>query len=139
MESSRPQLLILADAPDALCTLFGISLVERLLRIMQRLGFRKAVIISDSEEVAAHLTAPSWARADVALSFHRKNAKTVSVSEISADFDRTLVISAGFYYDARLLKALAEQKNTTVWSIPLRHLIARDCGEMSPARWESRG
>ena len=114
MESSRPQLLILADAPDALYTLFGISLVERLLRIMQRLGFRKAVIISDSEEVAAHLTAPSSARADVALSFHRKNAKAVSVSEISADFDRTLVVSAGFYYDARLLKALAEQKATTV-------------------------
>ena len=114
MESSRPQLLILADAPDALCTLFGISLVERLLRIMQRLGFRKAVIISDSEEVAAHLTAPSWARADVALSFHRKNAKAVSVNEISADFDRTLVVSAGFYYDARLLKTLAEQKATTV-------------------------
>src|SRR6188472_722098 len=110
MESSRPQLLILADAPDALCPLFGISLVERLLRIVQRLGFRKAVIISDSEAVAAHLTAPSWARAGVALSFHRKNAEAVNVSEISADFDRALVVSAGFYYDARLLKALAEQK-----------------------------
>ena len=109
MESSRPQLLILADAPDALCTLFGISLVERLLRIMQRLGFRKAVIISDSEEVAAHLTAPSWARADVALSFHRKNAKAVSVSEISADSDRT----SGRFSRLLLRRSLVESAGGT--------------------------
>ena len=57
MESSRPQLLILADAPDALCILFGISLLERLLRVVQRLGFREAIILSNSpEEVAAHLS-----------------------------------------------------------------------------------
>ena len=92
MESSRPQLLILADAPDALCTLFGISLVERLLRIMQRLGFRKAVIISDSEEVAAHLTAPSWARADVALSFHRKTLRPLA----SAKFRQTSTVLWSF-------------------------------------------
>jgi phosphatidylglycerophosphate synthase len=114
MESSRPQLLILADAPSALCTLFGISLLERLLRIVQRLGFREAVIISDLNEVAAHLAAPSWARAGVGLSFRRKNAGAVSVKEIPAGADRTLVVSAGFYYDARLLKALAEQKATTL-------------------------
>jgi phosphatidylglycerophosphate synthase len=113
MESSRPQLLILADAPSALCTLFGISLLERLLRIVQRLGFREAVIISDSNDVAAHLAAPSWARADVRLSFRRKNAG-VSVKEMPAGADRTLVVSAGFYYDARLLKTLAEQKATTL-------------------------
>jgi hypothetical protein len=119
---------------------------------MQRLGFREAVIISDSDEVAADLTAPSWARADVALSFHRKNAKAVSVSEISADFDRTLVVSAGFYYDARLLKALAEQKATTVlvdsapppdctrlWRNESHALgVAALCGAYNAAAWLSR-
>jgi hypothetical protein len=114
MDLSRPQLLILADAPDALCTLFGISLLERLLRIVQRLGFREAVIISDSKEVEKHLAASSWARADVALSFRRKNAGIVRVSDIPTSLDRTLVVSAGFYYDARLLQALTEQKATTL-------------------------
>ena len=131
MDSSRPQLLILADAPDALCTLFGISLLERLLRTVQRLGFREAAIISDSKDVAAHLAAPSWARADVALSFHKKSADAVRVSEIPAGFDRTLVVSAGFYYDARLLQALMEQRTTTLLidSVP-----PRDCGRL----WRSQ-
>ena len=114
MESPRPQLIILADAPDALCILFGISLLERLLRIVQRLGFRDAVILSDSKEVTDHLAAPSWARADVALSFQRKNAGTVNVVEIPTGTDGILIVSAGFYYDARLLKALAEQSTTTL-------------------------
>ena len=75
MEPPRPQLLILADAPDAFSILFGISLLERLLRVVQRLGFREAIILSNSpEEVSAHLEKTSWARAGVALSFRPRNA-----------------------------------------------------------------
>lgn len=115
METSRPQLIILADAPDAFRVLFGISLVERLLRVLQRLGFREALILSNSpEEVAAHLAKPSWARADVALSFRARNAGAVRVNEVATGANRVLVISAGFYFDARLLKALAEQGATTM-------------------------
>ena len=70
MEPSRPQLVILANAPHALSVLFGISLLERLLRVVQRLGFREAIILSNSpDEIRAHLTKPSWARAEVALVF----------------------------------------------------------------------
>ena len=115
MDSSRPQLLILGDPPDALCPLFGISLLERLLRVVQRLGFREAIILSNSpEEVAAHLAKPSWARADVALSFRPRNAGAVRVSEVVSGASRILVVSAGFYYDARLLRAMAEQTETTL-------------------------
>jgi phosphatidylglycerophosphate synthase len=115
MESSRPQLIILADAPDALSVLFGISLLERLLRVVQRLGFSEAIILSNSpEEIAAHLRKPSWARADVALSFRPRNSTAVQVSEVATGADRILVASSGFYYDARLLKALAEQRATTL-------------------------
>jgi phosphatidylglycerophosphate synthase len=115
MESSRPQLLILADAPDALRNLFGISLLERLLRVVQRLGFRQAIILSNSpEEIAAHLTKPSWARAHVALSFRPRRATAVRVSEVATGADRILVISAGFYYDARLLKLMVEKTVTTL-------------------------
>jgi phosphatidylglycerophosphate synthase len=115
MESLRPQLLILDDAPNAFCTLFGISLLERLLRIAQRLGFREAVILSNSpKEVAAHLTKPSWARAQVALSIRARNPGALRVSEVANGTGRTLVVSAGFYYDARLLRVLAEQTRTTL-------------------------
>lgn len=115
MESSRPQLLILADAPDAFRMFFGISLLERLLRVVQRLGFREAIILSNSpDEVAAHLARPSWARAEVALSFRPRKAGAVRVGEVATGADRILVVSAGFYYDARLLKAMAEQNATTL-------------------------
>lgn len=114
MEPLRPQLVILANAPHALCALFGISLLERLLRVVQRLGFREAIILSNSpDEIEAHLAKPSWARADVALSFRPRGSGAVQVSEVATGPGRILVVSAGFYYDARLLKALAEQTATT--------------------------
>jgi phosphatidylglycerophosphate synthase len=115
MEPPRPQLLILADAPDAFSVLFGISLLERLLRVVQRLGFREAIILSNSpDEVAAHLGEASWARSEVALSFRPRNAGAVRVGDVSTGAGRILVVSAGFYYDARLLKALAGQTTTTL-------------------------
>jgi phosphatidylglycerophosphate synthase len=114
MEPLRPQLVILANAPHALGALFGISHLERLLRVVQRLGFREAIILSNSpDEIEAHLTKPSWARAEVALSFRPRGSGAVQVSEVATGPGRILVVSAGFYYDARLLKALAEQTTTT--------------------------
>ena len=114
MDSPRPQLLILADPCDALCMLFGISLLERLLRVVQRLGFREAIIVTDSNEVTNHLAKRSWARAAVGLRFCRKNADDIRVGEIPVDAGRALVVSAGFYYDARLLQALSKQPTTTL-------------------------
>lgn len=115
MEPPRPQLIILADAPDALRVLFGISMVERLLRVGQRLGFREAIIVSTSvDEITAHLAKPSWARAELALSFRSRTAGALRVDEIATGAERVLVISAGYLYDARLLKTLAEQTATTL-------------------------
>src|SRR5437868_14408029 len=114
MESPRPQLLILADAPDAFVELFGISLLERLLRVAQRLGFREALILSkEPDAVAAHLAKPSWARAEVTLNF-RQREDPVLISDVVPGTERILLVSAGFYYDARLLKALAEKAATTL-------------------------
>jgi hypothetical protein len=115
MESPRPKLLILADAPDAFVELFGISMLERLLRIAQRLGFREATIVSKTPtEIAAHLAKPSWARADISLSFRTREPGPVSLHQVVTGNERTLLVSAGFYFDARLLKTLAEQTTTTV-------------------------
>lgn len=137
MDSPRPQLLILADAPDALVELFGISLLERLLRIAQRLGFREAVILSKTPaEIATHLAKPSWARAEVSLNFRAREPGPFFAHKVVSDDQRTLVVSAGFYYDARLLKTLAEQPTTTVLvdsappaeSVPLWRKQAIDFG-----------
>src|SRR6478672_1099963 len=114
MDSSRPQLIILADAPDALRVLFGISFLERLLRMVQRLGFREALILSRTPDaIAQHLARPSWARAEVSLGFRERQDGPVLISQVATGAERILLVSAGFYYDARLLKALAEQDATT--------------------------
>ena len=115
MDLPRSQLLILADVPDALRVLFGISLLERLLRTAQRLGFQDALIFSKSpDEIAAHLAKPSWARAGLALSFRRREAGVARVQDVALGAERVLAVSAGFYYDARLLRAMADQDTTTL-------------------------
>jgi phosphatidylglycerophosphate synthase len=114
MESPRPQLLILAEKPDAFVELFGVSMLERLVRVSQRLGFREALILSKTPDViATQLAKPSWARGDVALNFRRRE-DPVLISDVAPGADRILLVSAGFYYDARLLKALSEQDRTTL-------------------------
>jgi hypothetical protein len=115
MDSPRPQLLILADAPEALVELFGISMLERLLRIAQRLGFREALILSKTpDEIAAHVAKPSWARAEVAVDLRRREADPVLINDVAPGAERILLVPAGFYYDARLLKALIERTGTTL-------------------------
>jgi hypothetical protein len=115
MDSPRPQLLILADAPEALVELFGISMLERLLRIAQRLGFREALILSKTpDEIAAHVAKPSWARAEVAVDLRRREADPVLINDVAPGAERVLLVPAGFYYDARLLKALIERTGTSL-------------------------
>jgi phosphatidylglycerophosphate synthase len=112
---SRPQLLILADAPDALVELFGVSMLERLLRTAQRLGFREALILSKTpDEIAAHVAKPSWARAGVALDVRARETDPVLINDVAPGAERVVLVSAGFYYDARLLKALTERNGTTL-------------------------
>jgi len=115
MDSPRPQLLILAEAPDAFVELFGISMLERLLRVAQRLGFREALILSKTPDViAAHLAKPSWARGEMAVDFRRRETDPVLIHDVAPEAERILLVSAGFYYDARLLEALAESSATTL-------------------------
>jgi 1L-myo-inositol 1-phosphate cytidylyltransferase / CDP-L-myo-inositol myo-inositolphosphotransferase len=114
MDSPRPLLIILADTPEALVELFGVSMVERLLRQMQRIGFREAVILSKtSNQIAAALAKPSWARAEVVVDVRRREADPVLINNVAPGAERILLVSAGFYYDARLLKTLMERDATT--------------------------
>jgi phosphatidylglycerophosphate synthase len=115
MDSSRPQLLILAEAPDAFVELFGVSMLERLLRVAQRLGFSQALIVSNAPDaIAARLAKPSWARAKVALDFRRRETDPLLINDVAPAAERILLVSAGFYYDARLLKALSGKHKSTL-------------------------
>src|SRR5213592_3405184 len=52
----------IADAPGGLIELCGVNLLERLLRILQRLGFREAIVHSTIPEIGFELAKRSWAR-----------------------------------------------------------------------------
>ena len=55
-EPYRPPLLIVADSPEALTDLCGISLLERMRRIALQLDFREAMILSNSmRAVTSHV------------------------------------------------------------------------------------
>src|SRR5213078_4788009 len=66
MENILP--IVIADAPWALKELCGVNLLERLLRILQRLGFRRAIVFSSTPEiVGAELAHRSWAREEITV------------------------------------------------------------------------
>ena len=98
--------IIIADAPDALIELCGVSLLERLLRILQRLGFRQVIVFSTTPEiVGAELAKRSWAREQISVDLIPGLIGPVTaqrlLEEISAE--RFLVVPANIYCDARLL------------------------------------
>src|SRR4029078_9834447 len=80
---SRPPLLIVADSPEALTGLCGISLVERTRRVALHLGFREAIVLSNSvEAMAEHLAQQSWYRSDLSLMCREHGAAEVTVGDI---------------------------------------------------------
>ena len=122
-EPFRPQLLIVADSPEALTDLCGISLLERMRRIALHLGFREAMILSNSvKAVAAHVANESWHRADVSLTFRERTGANVTVGDILnclpalrvASDGRVVIVFAGFYCDERLLRSVAGAQTDSV-------------------------
>jgi phosphatidylglycerophosphate synthase len=118
-EPYRPPLLIVADSPEALTDLCGISLLERMRRIALQLGFREAMILSNSvKAVATHVANESWRRAHVLLTFRARTGAKVTVGDILdclpalkvATDERTLIVFADFYCDERLLRSLADSQ-----------------------------
>ena len=112
-----PPLLIVADLPEALTDLCGISLLERMRRVALQLGFREAMILSNSSNaVATHIGNESWHRGDVSLTFRERTGANVTVGDI-LDYlaalkvgsdPRILILFADFYCDERLLRSLAD-------------------------------
>jgi phosphatidylglycerophosphate synthase len=123
MEPRLPRLLIIADLPDTLTSLGGISLLERWRRTARQLGFREATILSNSvETVSAHLAGASWHAADVSLKFREHSNTEVTVGDIQEFFSQTnvageerlLIVFANCYCDGRLFRALAEAQRDSI-------------------------
>src|SRR4029453_3652870 len=121
-ETFRPLLLIVADSPEVLTDLCGISLLERMRRIALHLGFREAMILSNSvKAVATHVANESWHRADVSLTFRERTGAKVTVGDILdclaalkvASDGRILVVFPVFYCDERLLRSLADAQTNS--------------------------
>jgi phosphatidylglycerophosphate synthase len=113
---SRPPLLIIADSPEALTDLCGISLLERMRRTALHLGFRQATILSDSSKsVTEHVARQSWHREDIALEFRERKGPRLTIGDVQdcLSAGRILVVYAGFYCDGRLLRSLAQAQTTS--------------------------
>ena len=107
MENILP--ILIADAPGALMELCGVNLLERLLRILQQLGFRRAIVFSTTPQiVGAELAKHSWAREKVIVHLvsGANGHLTAQVLLEQSPSERFLIVPANIYCDARLLAAL---------------------------------
>jgi phosphatidylglycerophosphate synthase len=107
--------ILIADAPEALIELCGVSLLERLLRILQRLGFRRAIIFSSTPEiVGAELAKRSWAREELAIQLVSSAMKPLTAQLLleQTAAERFLIVPANVYCDARLLGALCARDSS---------------------------
>lgn len=111
MDAPRSSLaVVVARAPEALIELCGISLVERLLRNLQREGLREAIIISDTEAaIRQHLATPSWARSGLAVVVKSQ----LDHADVSAH-DHFLLLRGDACLEARLIGLLANRKEPTL-------------------------
>jgi phosphatidylglycerophosphate synthase len=134
MENILP--ILIADAPEALTELCGVNLLERLLRILQRLGFRSAIVFSTTPEIiGAELAKRSWARQQIIahLASGRIGPLTPQLVLEQSASERFLIEPASIYCDARLLAALCAKDSSAalVDSNPpefARSLIRNPCG-----------
>ena len=133
MENTLP--IVIADAPDALSVLCGVNLLERSLRILQRLGFARVVVFSSTPEiVGAYLVKPSWARKKLPIQLVSTATRPLSVQlALEQTADRFLIVPANVYCDPRLLAALCARSSPAALadSNPpefAKNLIRNPCG-----------
>jgi 1L-myo-inositol 1-phosphate cytidylyltransferase / CDP-L-myo-inositol myo-inositolphosphotransferase len=134
MKNTLP--ILIADAPEALTELCGVNLLERLLRILQRLGFRRAIVFSSTPDViGAELAKRSWAREEITVQLVPSAVAPVTAGLIlqHGEASRLLIVPANVYCDSRLLAALCvnDSPAALIDSNPpefARHLIRNPCG-----------
>jgi phosphatidylglycerophosphate synthase len=115
--------IITAEPGEALVEVCGISVLERLLRQLQRIGVeRVAVFAKDPDPIAAQIAPASWARADTNVTVQKLETPALT-AHLNAPAARVLIVSCAVY-DSRLLQALLDQKETSLLidSKPPAHL-----------------
>ncbi len=130
MENILP--ILVADDPKALTELCGVNLLERLLRILQRLGFREAIVFSTTPEIGAELARRSWPRNQITANLVSSATKPLTAQWLleQSPADCFLIIPANIYCDARLLAALCA-KDSSVAARPRRSWLAASGSEFS--------
>jgi len=115
-EASLPALVIVADAPDALVQLSGISLLERLRRVAINLGFREATVLSNSvASIESEIARQSWRAGQLSIQYRDRQGESVTVDDLRAlSAARVLVVSASSYYDKRLLAELIQSQSDSL-------------------------
>ncbi len=133
MENTLP--ILVANAPEALIELCGVNLLERLLRILQRLGFREAIVFSTTPEIGAELSKRSWPREQIIVHVVSSATESLTPKLIleQSPLERFLIVPANVYCDGRLLAALCAKPSSAalVDSNPpefARSLIRNPCG-----------
>jgi len=107
--------VLIANAPEALIELCGVNLLERLLRILQRLGFRRAVVFSTTPEiVGAELARRSWPREHITADLVSSATEPLTAERLleQSSTDCFLIVPANIYCDARLLVALCAKDSS---------------------------
>ena len=113
MENTLP--ILIADAPEVLIELCGVHLLERLLRILQRLGFRSAMVFSTTPGiVGGELAKHSWARGQITVQLASRAIGPLTPQLIleQSSADRFLIVPANIYCDVRLLTALCAKDSS---------------------------
>jgi 1L-myo-inositol 1-phosphate cytidylyltransferase / CDP-L-myo-inositol myo-inositolphosphotransferase len=113
------QCVVLADCPGALIKLCGISMLERVLRTLQRCGIERATILSStSDPIARELARPSWPRAELALTLRTRPNGALRIEQIVDIWPDAaqllLVVRGDVVFDRRLLEVLATQSSPAV-------------------------
>jgi len=134
MENILPTLI--ADTPGALMELCGVNLLERLLRTLQRLGFRRAIVFSTTPKIVeVELAKYSWAREKVIVHLvsDANEPFTAQLLLEQSPSERFLIVPANIYCDARLLATLCAKGSSAalVDSNPpefAQSLIRSPCG-----------
>jgi phosphatidylglycerophosphate synthase len=116
--------------------LCGVNLLERLLRILQRLGFRSAIVFSTTPEIiGAELAKRSWARDEIIVHVVSGVIGPLTPRHVleQSPSERFLIVPANTYCDARLLAALCAKQSPAalVDSDPpefAQSLIRNPCG-----------
>jgi phosphatidylglycerophosphate synthase len=109
---------ILAEAPAVLVELCGISLLERLLRTLQRVGVAEVVIVSSTAEaLEKELAKPSRFRSEISWTFQRQPPGPVTIEGIrgaGSEGGLLLVLPGGAVWDDRLLSLLIRRNEPAV-------------------------